>query len=638
VILELTDIITEPLKLPAWLLPVVIVLLSIGFIIAIILSWIYDMHPEGGIVKTESAKKVKEESVPISSIGWKIASYISFMVIVGLIVLNIIPRTSNKEILDKSIAVLPFRNDSPDESKMYFINGTMEAILNNLSMIKDIRVPGRTSVEQYRDNPKPIPIVAEEMNVSYILEGSGHRDGNNVRLIVQLLDGKKDQHLWSKIYDADIEGIFSMQSEIAQLVAAEIEAIITPKEKQLIEKIPTGSLSAYDFYQRGREAYNNRQSFNNEREALEAAEKFYYNALESDSTYAAAYAGLADVYFEKHYHETLLSETFLDSVLILTDIALAYDDQIPYTYSVRGDYYRAKGNPEQAIKVYEKAIELDPNDWYAFTKLGITYFRPLEDFQKAIVNLQEALLRNRGNGLPLILSTLGSAYLEAGFPDKALENYQEILRLTGDSVAYFSQVGFMEFSQGNFNEALVIRRRAYIMDTALEVNIRDMMSYSSFVGYHDEAFLYAEKYVKRLKETGSIALRTSHRIGYSFWQAGKYEEAETYINQQIKYGIEAIELGRESSFRKALHYDIAAAYAFQGDRANAYQYLNEFSKKPNYAVQWVTFLNNDPLFESIRDEPEFQQIGRDIEAKYQAEHERVRQWLEGAYELDPDLL
>ena len=96
VILELVDIITEPLKLPSWLLPVVIVLLSVGFIIAVILSWIYDIHPEGGVVKTEPADQVKPEDIPKSSNGWKVASYISFVVIVGLIVLNIIPRTSRK--------------------------------------------------------------------------------------------------------------------------------------------------------------------------------------------------------------------------------------------------------------------------------------------------------------------------------------------------------------------------------------------------------------------------------------------------------------------------------------------------------------------------------------------------------------
>ena len=129
VIIELVNNITEPLRLPEWTPTLVIILLLIGFPIAAIFSWIYDIHPEEGIVKTEPADKVRIEDKTRSSSGWQIASYFSFVVIVGLIVLNILPRTDRKEIPDKSIAILPFRNDSPDKENAYFINGTMESIL-----------------------------------------------------------------------------------------------------------------------------------------------------------------------------------------------------------------------------------------------------------------------------------------------------------------------------------------------------------------------------------------------------------------------------------------------------------------------------------------------------------------------------
>ena len=121
VILELVDILAPSLRLPDWTLNLVLILLIVGFIIAVILSWIYDIHPEGGIVKTEPAHKAKIEEIPKSSSSWKIASYISFIVIVALIVLNIIPRKSlsnRNEIQDKSIAVLPFKNDSPNQERM----------------------------------------------------------------------------------------------------------------------------------------------------------------------------------------------------------------------------------------------------------------------------------------------------------------------------------------------------------------------------------------------------------------------------------------------------------------------------------------------------------------------------------------
>jgi len=214
VIIELINNITEPLRLPEWTPTLVIVLLAIGFPIVIIFSWIYDIHPEGGIVKTDPAEKVKAEEIPMSSNGWKIASYFAFAVIIALILLNIIPRINQingVEIVDKSIAVLPFINDSPEETEMYFINGTMESILDNLCKIEDLRVVSRTSVEQYRNNSKPVQTIAKEMNVSYVLEGSGLKHGDNIRLTIQLVDAINDQHIWSNIYNRKSEEIFNLQ-------------------------------------------------------------------------------------------------------------------------------------------------------------------------------------------------------------------------------------------------------------------------------------------------------------------------------------------------------------------------------------------------------------------------------------------
>jgi len=122
VILQLVEILGPSLRLPEWTMNFILVLLIVGFIITVIVSWIYDIYPKGGIVKTEPADKIEKSNIPKNSNSRKIASYISFVVIVGLMVLNIIPRTGKKEILDKSIAVFPFHNDSPDEEKMYFIN------------------------------------------------------------------------------------------------------------------------------------------------------------------------------------------------------------------------------------------------------------------------------------------------------------------------------------------------------------------------------------------------------------------------------------------------------------------------------------------------------------------------------------
>ena len=225
--------------------------------------------------KTEPVHKVKTKDMTKSSRSWRIASYISFVVIVGLIVLNIIPRKNRsevKEILDKSIAVLPFEYMSDEPDKQYLADGTMDAILLHLSKIEDIRVMARTSVEQYRGTTKTTTEICKELNVGFLLEGSFQKAGDQVRLIVQLIKEGTGEHIWANNYDREWKDIFTVQSEVAQLVAKELQVVITPEEKQLIEKIPTTSLIAYDYYQRGKEEFYKYIISSDKREALERAE------------------------------------------------------------------------------------------------------------------------------------------------------------------------------------------------------------------------------------------------------------------------------------------------------------------------------------------------------------------------------
>ncbi|TFH24667.1 MAG: hypothetical protein E4H10_10285 [Bacteroidia bacterium] len=155
-----------------------------------------------------------------------------------------------------------------------------------------------------------------------------------------------------------------------------------------------------------------------------------------------------------------------------------------------------------------------------------------------------------------------------------------------------------------------------------------LLLYYSITGQDKAAFMYAEKYNKYIAENPILSLQQTYRSAYAYKQVGRDQEAEFLFNRQIKYDTEALELGRYLSRFGAAHYDLAAVYAFLGDRAKAYEHLREFNKKHTYPLWWVTLIKNDPLFNSIRDEPEFLQIVRDVEAKYLTEHERVRLWLE----------
>ena len=215
-------------------------------------------NQQEGIVQKEVAQ-AKLEKPKILKAKIIIASGI----ILTLIVLGyfLIPTLSKPTVqLEKSIAVLPFRNDSQNQENTYFINGIMEEVLNNLQKISDFsRVLSRTSVEQFRGESRPtIPDIAKKLNVNYIVEGSGQKYGNKFVLRVQLIVANNEKHLWGKSYDREIwetSDIISIQSEIAQAIITELKAVMTPEEKQLINKIPTTNLTAYDFYMRGKEEY-----------------------------------------------------------------------------------------------------------------------------------------------------------------------------------------------------------------------------------------------------------------------------------------------------------------------------------------------------------------------------------------------
>jgi TolB-like protein/Tfp pilus assembly protein PilF len=638
VILQLVDMVAQPLHFPEWTKGFIIVLLCIGFVISIFVSWVYDITPSG-VKKTNpisAVKHIDQTSKSISS-GWKIATYISVVIITTLIAFNFIgKRNLNTDIskLEKSIAVLPFRNDSSSDSTTYFINGLMDEILTNLQKIGAFsRVLSRTSTEQYRGSAIPtIPEIAKKLNVSYVVEGSGQKYGNKFVLRLQLITGRNERNLWAKSYNREIKqttDIISVQSEIAQSIASELKATITPEEKQLINKIPTTNLTAYDFYQQGREEHTKYWINNSNRASLQKAEDFYHKALKYDSTFAQAYSGLARVYWDKHSSaKEYFSENYMDSVLILSNIAITRDYHLSESYTLRGRYYSEIGKPEQAIEEYDKAIKLNPNDWMAYREKALFYSN--NDFVQCIEYRQKAASINRGPELPSLLGEIGDAYFDAGFPDKAKYYYQEALALNGNEAKYFNGLAWAEFSLGNFEEALKLSKKANEIDS---IYLGDLIWYSTLSGHNDEAYICAKKLVEYYEKSGELNLQESHRVGYAFWKAGKIKEAEYYFNEQIDYSNRSIELKRSWAQKLYTYYDLAGVYAFRGEKDKAYKNLRIFNQIQRVPFWMTMFIKTDPLFDNIRNEPEFQQIVRDVEAKYQAEHERVRKWLEETGQL-----
>ncbi|MCK5699730.1 MAG: tetratricopeptide repeat protein, partial [Cyclobacteriaceae bacterium] len=560
VILELTDIITEPLKLPSWLLPVVIVLLSIGFIIAIILSWIYDIIPEGGLEKTEPAHKVKEEDIPKSSNTWKIASYISFVVIVGLILLNIIPRvkeTKERTLPDKSIAVRPFWNESTDQKNESFVIGMTEDIRNNLAKIADLRVQSRGSVEKYRDTDYTTLDIARDLNVSYILEGTAQRIEDQVKINVQLILAETDDHVWEASYReeiADVKQVFDIQNQIAQAVATEIKAIIAPEEKELMEKNMTFSLRAYDFYQKGREELW-KISFDNDLDANYKAEGYFHDALRYDPAYALAYSGLAWTFFYEHVGENVLSESYLDSTLILANIALEHDNQLSDAHLVKGQYYFTMGRPEQAIENLDLALKYNPNSWMAYRIKGSSHLQ--NNFVESIESSHNAALHHRGSQISDILRTIGYAYVNAGFSEMGKFYQREAFKLDKDTLRDLLTSARFEGNMGNYLKFVELYEQGKLDTTNENILWRAGYNYL-FLGKYEKALKLFETRLNIAKSVDLEAANGSHRIAYTHFKLGNQEKAEFYFNKQLEFGFTEIKLDRWEARQRFAHYDIAA--------------------------------------------------------------------------------
>ncbi len=614
--------------------------------LAIIIEW-YLKYKESQTfrgVKPEGEKYESKEQVdsvigshrPKKKLILLLSGFLLVVVIIvlALFVFDIFDGKKQSQELEKSIAVLPFKLLSEEPNKQYLADGMMDAILLHLSKIEDLRVMSRTSVEQYRETGKTMTEIGRELGVGYLLEGSFQKYGDNVRLIVQLIKPGKEGHEWANEYDRNWKDIFSVQSEVAQAIARELHAAITPEVKQTIEKLPTTNLTAYDFYQRGKEELVNYWLNNDNKEALKLAENFYYKALEYDSTYAAAYSGLAMVYRYQHRMDidSYFAENYLDSAMILANRALSYDDQLAEVYYVRGLYYLENGKSEQAINEFDKALKYNPNYWEVYADKGsLVYSLYIDhlDFVKAIENLNKAININHGRELPVLLFNLAKVYNDAGFREKFLYYIGEYnILVPPDTNSFWNSGVYNELSLGNYEKAFEIGNIIYSRDSNNIDNLLNLGYYYMVFEQYKESLKYYKKYISTLKNLGQFTPNHSHRIGYVFWQNGFKKEAEYYFNEQKRICEESIKMGRWYSINFTASYDLAGVYAFMGDRDKAYENLRVLARIPVYPIWWVELIKEDPLFDSIKDEPEFQQIVRDVESKYQAEHERVRKWLE----------
>ena len=252
------------------------------------------------------------------------------------------------------------------------------------------------------------------------------------------------------------------------------------------------------------------------------------------------------------------------------------------------------------------------------------------DYVQKIESLHHAIFRCRDASLQYLLLQLWRTYLDMGFTEEAKHYMQESFTLGKDSAFIYGSMAWYEYAVGNYPVA------ADYMDKCIKLD----SAYLEFLGWHEiyinagedeKAYLTYKKLLELHKNSLELQIHTTHRIAFAFWKAGKSQEAEHYFNEQIKYCEESIKLNRQFAIEKHAHYNLAAIYAFLGDKEKAYSYLEEFEQKDIIAFWEFIFIKNDRLFENLRGEERYERFLHTIESNYLAEYSRVRLKLE---ELD----
>src|SRR6267142_4962460 len=386
-------------ELPNWTLRLVVVLLLIGFPIALILSWAYDVTAEG--IRATPA---------VSAPGTHRRRNLILLVATGVIVsaaagFFLLPRASARKI-DKSIAVLPFQNLSDEKENAYFADGIQDDILTNLSKVGDLKVISRTSVMSYRGSgARSAREIGKALGVATLLEGSVRRIGNRVRVNVQLIDADNDEHIWAEDYDRDLTDVFAMQTDLAQKIVSTLQAKLSPSEKARLDRRPTENADAYLLFVQARDYANTPDHFNDT--SLKAIPLFE-QAIKLDPNFAAAFAGLSQVH-SWAYHSFDPTPARREKARVTAEKALRLDPDLPEGQLALGfSYYYGDRDYATALKHFEIAKHGLPNEAEAYLAIGAIQRRQGK-WKESIANLEHAAELDPKNAQ--ILSNLGGSYL-----------------------------------------------------------------------------------------------------------------------------------------------------------------------------------------------------------------------------------
>ncbi len=541
------------------------------------------------------------------------------LIVTILAVLFFSEKHTSISVIEKSIAVLPFKNESSDSLNLYFVNGLMESTLNNLQKIGDLRVVSRTSVAKYRNTDKGIPEIAEELNVNYLVEGSGQRVGNQVLLNIQLIEASSDRPIWGEQYSREVGDIFVLQNEIARKIADAIEAIVTPSELNQIEKIPTKNLVAYDYYLRALEFFRTQT-----REDLEKAIPLFEMAIENDEQFSLAYANVAIAYYLLDVNQK--QKQYTEQINNFADKALLYDSKSAESLIAKAFYYMQIEEYQLALPHLEKALEYNPNSSAVVQMLADLYFHVIPNTDKyleyALKGVQLNIAANDSISKSYIYLHLSNALIQNGFVNEASTYVNKSFDFYPENDYAPMLKAFIGYARnGNLKHTRELLIKEWNKDTTRLDILQEVAKFCYYQENYDSAFYYYEKFVKARENYDlNIYPQEDVKIAWVYKKHGLNTQAEKFFDAYTGY------CEKDQSIYKSA--SMAVKYAYEGRNDEAIEQLKIFSTQDNYQYWVLLFLEKDPLLKPLKKYSEFDVIIQKLQDRFWKKQNNLEKLLE----------
>ena len=568
-VIGVVNVLSNRYNLSSKLFDTLLVTLSFGLLSILLISW---FHGEPGKQKF-GFLEIGLHSVVI------LAASVALYFVISSNPIQILPENT------KTIAVLPFTDMNADKQDDFFSDGLTDDILTQLSKISDLQVISRTSVMKYKNTKLSIREIAKDLHVGSILEGSVRRVGNRVRITGQLINANKDEHIWANTYDRDLKNIFSIQSEIAQKIADELAAKLSPMEKKLIDVKPTENIDAYTLYLKGKHFYYNYNKVDNEK-----AVALFKKALKIDSNYALALAGLADTYNQR-VTKYWQSDDWFDSAIVLSKKALEINPNLPEAYKSLASAYDGMGKKDLALVNYKSAIRLNPNYTQAIMNLGqIKLFSGKYD--DAFYWIRKANILAPDNILGIISRSYIYKYLRCD--SLAIKWAKKAVDLDPQNKYVLSNIGEAYLSSGDYRKANKYFKRSIAVDTNWIMGWFLGTRIETALGNYKLAKEYSDKYM----EIANV--KPEYFYAYFLMKLNQSDSAMKILKREKQSYVEYIKENPDATNLDFIA--LAEIYAIFNERDNAFKTWSEAINKGYTDISRTVYY---PFLDTLKSDPRY---------------------------------